>query len=148
MSIIAKGKASKATKHFNKTQFSIALPSAAPLHSQMNLWTFVGEEMGVDTERARTSTQAVRDAQNTHLGHAQLAAGGREQRADHGVRGILEIRPKGEVRRRTNGKEGIKLIENQPSSHDKEFFASSNTLEMFRTFSPFATTCSGSDYRW
>lgn len=64
--------------------------------------------MGVDTECPGTTTEAVRDAQDAHLGHAQLATGGRKQRRDHRLRDIVEIGPQREVRRRADGKNEVK----------------------------------------
>lgn len=53
--------------------------------------------MGADAERAGATPQAFRDPQDAYVGDAQLAAGGGEQRAGHGVRGVLEAGPQGKV---------------------------------------------------
>lgn len=80
-----------------------AKSTTSPVPSATKKTQSVDTKMGADAESAGATPQAFRDPQDAYVGDAQLAAGGREQRRDHGVRGVLEAGPQGKVRRRADG---------------------------------------------
>lgn len=57
--------------------------------------SYPGAKVGSDTKRAGSASQAFRNPQDAHLGHAQLASGSGKQRASKGIRGVMETGAQG-----------------------------------------------------